>query len=88
MDERKPRLIPDDVVAPDLADVNLVVLSEAACDVHHGRRDVQMKRGARAAEVRPLGERFEMVHRFARFHLDDDLELVAPVRRHEEEIGV
>jgi hypothetical protein len=47
-----------------------------------------MEGGARAAEMRPLGERFEMVDRLARLDLDDDLQLVASVLRHQEEVRI
>ena len=47
-----------------------------------------MKRGARSRVMRPLRERFEMVDRFARFDLDNDLQLVAALGRHQKQIRI
>jgi len=40
MDKRKAHLVADGVIAPNLADVNLIVLAEPPGDVNHARRHV------------------------------------------------
>src|SRR2546423_858758 len=47
-----------------------------------------MKGGAASREMRPLRERFKVIYRLARLDLDDDLQLVATVGRHQEQIGI
>src|SRR5947199_174123 len=51
-------------------------------------RLIEMKRRPELAKLRPLGERLEMVDRFAGFDLDDPLEPVAPVLRHQHEVRI
>jgi hypothetical protein len=54
VNQREARLIADDVVAPDFADVDLVVLAQTACDVDHSGRNVEVERRAESAKMRPL----------------------------------
>jgi len=84
----EPHLIADRVVAPDFGDVNVVVLAQPSGDVDHPARYVEMERGADLRKVRPLGQGFEMIDRFARFHFDDNLKAVAPVLRRENQVGI
>jgi CheY-like chemotaxis protein len=88
MDERKTNLIADGVIAPNLGDVNLVVLAEAARDVNHARGHVQMKGDAQSGVVRPLGERLQVIHRLAGLDLDDGLQPMTPFGRLQDEIRV
>jgi hypothetical protein len=86
VDKRETHLITDCVVAPDLVDVNLVVLTQAAGDVHHSGRDVQEECCTQFGEMGPLGERFEMIDRLAGLDLDDSFELAATALREEQKI--
>ena len=88
MDEREAHLIADGVVAPDLRDVDMVVLAEPTRDIDHSCRNVEMKRRANLREMRPLRQRLEVIHGLARFDFDHDLKAVAPILGLEHEIGV
>ena len=61
MHHGEPGLIADGVIAPDFGHVYLVLGGEATRDVHRSRRNVEMKRSARASEMRPLRHRFEVI---------------------------
>jgi len=86
MNEREARLVGDRVIAPDFRDGHCVLDAEASRDVDGGCRDVQMKRGANPAEMRPLRHRFEMVDRLGGFHFDDAFEALAFPRRREHQV--
>jgi len=84
--EREPGLIAQRVVAPDLGDGHVVFGTETPGDVDGRRRNVQVKRGAGAAEVRPLRHGFEVVDRFPGLHFDDAFESVSLVLGGQNEI--
>lgn len=86
MNERETDLIADEMKAPDLADVDLIVLAEAPRDVDHAGRHVEVERHAQLPEMRPLRQRLEMVHRFARFDFHDRLEPMPPFERLEDQV--
>ena len=88
VDEREPHLVADRVIAPDLGDVNLVVLAEPPRDIDHAGRHIQVERRAQLGEVRPLRQRFEVVDRLAGLHLDDGLQLMAAFLRLKHEVGI
>jgi hypothetical protein len=56
MNKREAKLISDRVIAPDLTDVNLIVLTESPGHVNHARGHVQVERNAQSAVVGPLRE--------------------------------
>ena len=74
------------MVAPQLGDVHLVFREEPPRDFHRHGRNVEVERGAGAAEMRPLRHGFEMVHRFARLDFDDPLEPVSAIDRRQHEV--
>ena len=47
-----------------------------------------MERRPELREERPLRQRFEVIDRLACLDLDDDLQFVAALRRHQEQIGI
>ena len=55
MDEREARVVADEVIAPDLGGVDMVVLAEPAGDVDHVRGHIEVE-GRAAGQVRPLGQ--------------------------------
>src|SRR6059036_289425 len=77
--QRKARLVTDNVVAPDLGDVDVVVFAEPARHVNHARGYVKVECGARLRVMCPLGERLEVIDRLPRLDLDDDLEAMSSV---------
>jgi hypothetical protein len=88
VDERKPDFVADRVEAPDFVDPNLFVFTKAARHIDHAGRNVQVKGGTKPAEVGPLGQRFQVIDRFTRLDLDNDLKAVATLQRSEDDIGV
>lgn len=74
LNEGKPDVLPDAVIAPDFSDRDLVVLAQASRDVDHRGRHVQMEGPTKLCEARPLGERLEVVDRFPGLDLDDRLQ--------------
>jgi hypothetical protein len=86
VDQRETHLITDGVVAPDLVDVNLVVLAQAAGDIHHSGWDVQEECRTQFGVMGPLGERFEMIDRLPGLDLDDSLELATTPLREQKKI--
>lgn len=61
--------------------------AQAPSDLGDGGRDVEVKRRADAAEVRPLRHGLEMIHRLPRLDLDDPFEPLPPIRGRQDEIG-
>ena len=84
--QREAGLIADGVIAPQLANGNVVFGRQAARDLNTARGDVQVKWDARPAEVGPLGHGLEMIHRLRGFNLDRSLQSPAAVRRRQHEI--
>ena len=87
LDQSKPRLIANRVIAPDLRDVDLVLGAESLGDIDCGSWHVQVEGDAHPAEVRPLRHRFEMIHGLAGLNFDDPFEALAAIRRCKDEIG-
>jgi hypothetical protein len=83
---RESRLVPDRVIAPDFGDIHLILRREPTGDIHRTGRNVQVKRRARPAEVRPLGHRLEVIDRLGRFHLYRPHQLVPAFCGREHEI--
>ena len=73
VDEREAQLVAHRVVAPDLVDVNVVLIAEPARDINHAGRHVQMKRSPDFREMSPLCQRFQVIDRLARLDFDDAL---------------
>ena len=88
MHERKAHLIADGVIAPDFADVNLVVVAKPPGDVNHSGRHVQVEGNAQPPVVRPLGERLQVIDGFARLDLDYRLQPMTTLRRLKDDVGV
>ncbi len=88
VDERKTYLIADGMKAPDLADVDLIVLAQPPCDIDHAGRDVEVKRHAQLPKVRPLCQRLQMIDRLPRFDLDDGLKTMPALRRLQDQVRV
>ena len=86
MHHGEPRLIPDRVVTPDFGDVHLIFRRQPPCDVDRTGRHIQMKWGSRAAEVRPLCHRLEMVDRFGSLDLDRSHQLMPAIGGREDKI--
>jgi len=84
--EREPRLVGDRVVAPDLRHRYVVLGTEPPRDVDGGSGHIQMKCDARAAEMRPLRHRLEVIHGFRAFDFDNAFEALALACRCQHEI--
>jgi len=74
--------------APQLGHVDLVLGRQTAGDIYRSERNVQVKWGARAAEMRPLRPRLEVIHRLRGLHLDRPHQLAALVGRCQYQIRV
>lgn len=86
MHHREPSLIADGVVAPDFRYVHLILGGKATRDIHRSRRDIEMKRSARASEMGPLRHRFEVVDGLGRFNLDRSHQFVSPLSRGQDKV--
>src|SRR5262249_15912859 len=86
--QREPDLIAHRVVAPDLADANLVVFAQAACDIDHAGRYIQVEGCAQPAVVGPLPHTFELVDRLTRPHLDHSLQPAAALLGQQHKIRI
>lgn len=86
MDRDEPHLLADPVVAENFGDKNVAVGAQALGDVCHRRWNVEMKRRPQPAERRPLGKRFEIVHRLDGLDFDDRLDTPAPILGHEDDV--
>ncbi len=88
MNERESRLVAERVIAPDLGDFDLIVLTQAARILDRAAGDVQMKRRAHSRQRRPLRQRFHVVDGFAGLDLDDALDLPSALKRRQNQIGI
>ncbi len=86
VDERESHFVADRVITPDLVHMNLVVLAQPAGNIHHSGWHIQMEVGLELGEVRPLGQGLEVVHRLARFNLDDNPQPMAPLLREKDQV--
>ena len=86
MDQREPGLVPDGVIAPDFGDVHAVLNRQPPGDIDAACRYIEVKRGARPAEVCPLRHRFEVIDRFGGFYLDRAHQLFASIDRRQHQV--
>jgi hypothetical protein len=80
VDQCEPDVLADAVVAPDLSDADVVVVTQAPGDIHHPGRHVQVKRSAQPGEMGPLRQRLEVIDRLAGLDLDHGLDPPAAFR--------
>jgi hypothetical protein len=76
------------MVAPDLTNVNLVILAKPARNIHHARRYIKIKCRSKLREMSPLREGLQMVDRLTGFDLDDRLDSFATLLGVEHQVGV
>jgi hypothetical protein len=76
------------VIGPELVDADAAVLAKTPRHVDHPRRHIQVKGRPQFAVVRPLRERFEMVHRLAGLDLDDGIEFAAAFLGEKDQVWV
>ena len=88
MDQREADLVADRVIAPDFVRDDVVVVAEPARHFHHRRGHIQVKCCAELREVRPLGQGFQVIDRFAGLNLDNALQAMAFFKRPEDEVGI
>jgi hypothetical protein len=81
-------LVADRVKAPEFRHVHVVLGCQPPGDIDTTCRDVQVKGRPRTSEVGPLGHGFEVVDRLGRLDLHSTHELLSPIGRREEQIGV
>jgi hypothetical protein len=74
MHEGEAHFVADSVIAPNLGDLDLLVLGQATGDVNHSGGYIKVERRSKLPEVRPLRERFEVVDRLGRLNLDNGLQ--------------
>src|SRR6185436_19909672 len=79
--------VADGVIAPNLGDLDLIVLGQATSDVDHSGGYIKVERRSKLPEVRPLRERFQMVHRFGRLDLDHGLQPLSTLERRQHKVG-
>ena len=88
MHECKTDLVANCMVAPDFPNENVAVLAQAARDIHHARRDIQMERGADLGKVRPLRQRLQMIDRLPRLDLNNSLKAMTAFLREQDEVRI
>jgi len=71
-------------VRPHLGDAHLIGLTQPARDVIRRDRDIQMKRHPGAAEMHPLGHRFQVIDRLACLDFNDTRQ---PLAGREDHVG-
>src|SRR4029453_10371263 len=88
MDQRKPHQFSYLVIGVNLGDRDLIVGGQPPRHVDRSHGHIKKERRAQLGIVRPLGHRFEVVHRLAGFDLDNADDLAALVSREEDGIRI
>ncbi len=88
MDECESHFVANRVITPDLVHVNLVVFAEPPGDIHHSGWHIQMEVGLELGEVRPLGQRLEVVDRLAGLYLNDNPQPMAALLGEEDQVWI
>ena len=86
MHQRETNLVSDGVITQDFVDLDLVVFTQPAGNVHHTRGNIQKEGRAKFSKMSPLRKRFEMVDRLAGLYLNDRLQLPAPSLRKQQKV--